>query len=101
MQLNVVFIATALFASASLTMSATITGFDGAGCSGTQGVPSTVLPGVCFSLGDNSKKSIGYSDVPNNIEFFLSGGDHNLCTNGAFSTLLGGSGPGCLTAPAG
>ncbi|KAJ6536918.1 hypothetical protein B0H19DRAFT_1079318 [Mycena capillaripes] len=36
MQFNVVFIATALLASASLTMSATITGFAGAGCSGTQ-----------------------------------------------------------------
>ena len=101
MQLNVIFIATALLASASLAMSVTmITGFDGAGCSDTS-VLLPVLPGVCFSLGEDSKKSIGFSDVPNEIQFFLSGGDHNDCTNGAFSTLPGGSGLGCLTAPAG
>ena len=37
MQFNIVFIATALLASASLAMSATITGFAGADCTGTQG----------------------------------------------------------------
>jgi hypothetical protein len=98
MQLNVVFIATALLASASLAMSAMVTGFGGAGCSGTQGKTFTLTAPICFSLGAGSTRSISFSDVPNQIEFFVSGGNHDSCTNGASSTL---SGSGCATAPDG
>jgi hypothetical protein len=99
MQLNVVFIATALLASASLAMSASITGFDGSNCSGNQGQTFTVSSQECFSLGAGSAKSISYSGVPNSIQFFESGGDHDSCTNGSQLTLGGGS--GCGTAPDG
>ncbi|PPQ96453.1 hypothetical protein CVT26_005125 [Gymnopilus dilepis] len=99
MQFNVTFVATALLASASLAMSATITGFAGADCSGTQGQSFNVPSGECFSLGGGSTKSIRYSGVPSEIEFYISGGGHDSCTNGAQLTLGGGS--GCGTAPAG
>ena len=99
MQLNIVFIATALLASASLGMSAVITGFAGADCTGTQGESFTLAAPICFSLGGGSTKSISYSGVPNQIEFFVSGGGHDSCTNGAQTTLGGGS--GCGTAPDG
>ncbi|KAJ6529784.1 hypothetical protein B0H19DRAFT_1274171 [Mycena capillaripes] len=46
-----------------------------------------------------SAKSIGYSGVPNQIDFFGSGGAHDVCSNGA--TLVLGGGSGCGTAPAG
>jgi hypothetical protein len=99
MQFNIVFIATALLASASLAMSATITGFAGAGCTGTQGESFDVPSGECFTLGSGSTKSISYSGVPSRIEFYISGGLHDSCTNGASLVLGGGS--GCGTAPAG
>ncbi|KAJ6514207.1 hypothetical protein C8R47DRAFT_1206585 [Mycena vitilis] len=99
MQFNVAFIATALLASASLAMSATITGFAGADCSGTQGQSFNVPAGECFTLGGGSTKSISYSGVPSQIQFYISGGGHDACTNGASLTLGGGS--GCATAPAG
>ncbi|KAJ7670610.1 hypothetical protein DFH06DRAFT_1178601 [Mycena polygramma] len=99
MQFNVVFIATALLASASLAMSATITGFAGADCTGTQGESFNVPAGECFTLGGGSTKSISYSGVPSQIQFYISGGGHDACTNGASLTLGGGS--GCATAPAG
>jgi hypothetical protein len=99
MHFNVVFIATAILASASLAMSATITGFAGADCTGTQGQSFNVPSGECFSLGGGSTKSIRYSGVPSEIEFYISGGAHDSCTNGASLVLGGGS--GCATAPAG
>ncbi|KIM47201.1 hypothetical protein M413DRAFT_440702 [Hebeloma cylindrosporum] len=99
MQFNVVFIASALIASASLAMSATITGFAGADCTGTQGESFNVPSGECFSLGGGSTKSIRYSGVPSQIQFYISGGQHDSCTNGASLVLGGGS--GCATAPAG
>ena len=99
MQLNIVFIATALLASASLAMSATITGFAGADCSGTQGESFNLSPPVCFSLGGGSTRSVSYSGVPDQIQFFISGGGHDSCTNGSQLTLGGGS--GCATAPDG
>ncbi|KAF8883651.1 hypothetical protein CPB84DRAFT_1750632 [Gymnopilus junonius] len=99
MQFNVVFVATALLASASLAMSATITLFSGAGCSGSSGGSFGVPSGECLSLGGGSTKSIRYSDVPSAIEFFISGGGHDSCTNGAGLVLGGGS--GCGTAPDG
>ncbi|KIM47272.1 hypothetical protein M413DRAFT_23495 [Hebeloma cylindrosporum] len=99
MQFNVVFIASALIASASLAMSATITGFAGADCTGTQGQSFDVPSGECFTLGGSSTKSISYSGVPSQIQFYVSGGQHDACTNGASSVLGGGS--GCATAPDG
>ncbi|KAF8956895.1 hypothetical protein BDZ97DRAFT_1849282 [Flammula alnicola] len=99
MQFNVVFIATALLASASLAMSATVTGFAGAGCTGTKGQSFQVPSGECFSLGSGSTKSFSYSGVPSEIEFYVSGGGHDSCTNGPSLVLGGGS--GCATAPTG
>ncbi|KAJ6483411.1 hypothetical protein C8R45DRAFT_932025 [Mycena sanguinolenta] len=99
MQFNVVFIATALVASASLARSATVTGFAGADCKGTKGKSFTVSAGKCFTLGGGSTKSLKYSGVPHGIKFFISGGGHDSCTNGATSSR--GSGSGCETALAG
>ena len=99
MQFNIIFIATALLASASLAMSATILGFAGADCTGTRGEIFGVPSGGCFSLGAASTKSINYSGVPNEIQFYVSGGRHDFCTNGA--SLVRGGGFGCATAPAG
>jgi hypothetical protein len=99
MQFKIVFIATSLLASATLAMSATITGFDGAGCTGNQGQSFDVPSGECFTLGGGSTKSISYSGVPSQIQFYISGGGHDSCTNGPQSVLGGGS--GCATAPDG
>ncbi|KAF8873667.1 hypothetical protein CPB84DRAFT_1798202 [Gymnopilus junonius] len=99
MQFNVVFIATALLASASLAMSATVTLFAGAGCTGSNEGSFSVPSGECLSLGSGSVKSISFSGVPSEIEFFISGGGHDSCTNGASAVFGGGS--GCATAPAG
>ncbi|PPQ89765.1 hypothetical protein CVT25_008049 [Psilocybe cyanescens] len=99
MQFNVFVIASALLASASVAMSATITGFAGADCTGTQGQSFNIPSNECFSLGGGSTKSIRYSGVPSQIQFFISGGGHDSCTNGASLVLGGGS--GCATAPAG
>ncbi|KJA24776.1 hypothetical protein HYPSUDRAFT_38434 [Hypholoma sublateritium FD-334 SS-4] len=100
MQFNVVFIATALLPSASLVMSSTITSFAGADCTGTvETVNTNVGSNVCLTDGSNSAKSISYSGVGTEIQFFISGGGHDSCTNGASLTLGGGS--GCATAPTG
>ncbi|KAJ7920217.1 hypothetical protein B0H13DRAFT_1867851 [Mycena leptocephala] len=99
MQFNVIFVATALLSSASLAMSATITAFAGAGCTGPHGEGFDVPAGVCFSLGSGSTKSFSYSGVPGQIQFFISGGGHNSCTNGPSLVLGGGS--GCATTPDG
>ena len=99
MQFNVAFIATALLASASLAMSATITLFSGADCNGPQEGSFEVPSRECLSLGSGSVKSIGYSGVPSQIAFFISGGGHDSCTNGAQSLLGGDS--GCQNAPDG
>ncbi|KAJ7457306.1 hypothetical protein FB451DRAFT_1556318 [Mycena latifolia] len=101
MHFNAVFIATALLASAAPALSATITAFAGAGCTGAiTSVDSNAAAGQCvFFTNGGSAKSFGYSGVPNSISFFKSGGPNDRCTNGAFLTLGGGS--GCGTAPAG
>ena len=99
MQFNVVFITTALLASASLAMSATVTVFAGADCTGSQSGSTNVPTGFCGTLGSSSAKSIRYSGVPNQIQFYISGGGHDNCTNG--SSLTRGAGSGCATAPAG
>ncbi|KAJ7233682.1 hypothetical protein C8J57DRAFT_1249782 [Mycena rebaudengoi] len=99
MQFNVVFITAALVASAPLAMSAILTGFAGAGCTGASTPGFNVAPNQCFSFGSGSAKSISYSGVPSEIEFFISGGGHDSCSNGP-SLILGG-GSGCSTAPSG
>ncbi|KAF8882333.1 hypothetical protein CPB84DRAFT_1750952 [Gymnopilus junonius] len=99
MQFNVAFITTALLASASLAMSATITLFAGAGCTGANEGTFSVPSRECLTLGSGSVKSISYSGVGSEIEFYISGGGHDACTNGASLTRGGGS--GCATAPTG
>jgi len=98
MKFNVVFITTALLASGSLVMSARIDFFAGANCTSQVGGKNAVS-GTCLTLGSGSVRSVGYSDVPNRIDFYISGGGHDSCTNGANTSLGGGS--GCLNAPAG
>jgi len=99
MQLNVVFIATAVLASASLGMSqTTVTLFDGADCTGNESNFNLQTP-FCLSLGTGSTKSIAYTNVVNDIEFFVNDDNHNSCTNGP-QTIFG-SGSGCGTAPDG
>ena len=103
MQLNVVFIATALLASASLAISVTVpvpvvTVFDGANCTGKGVILPLVLPDVCFGLGADTKRSIGYSNIPNEIQFFVSNGV-SPCTNPP--QLIRNDGSGCATAPDG
>jgi hypothetical protein len=99
MQFNLAFITTALLASASLAMAAEVTGFAGADCTGTKGETFHVPAGECFTLGHGSTKSIKYSGVPHEIKFFISGGHHDACTNGANQVHKNGN--GCATAPAG
>ncbi|KAJ6505286.1 hypothetical protein C8R45DRAFT_923580 [Mycena sanguinolenta] len=99
MQFNVGFIATALLASASLAMSAKITGFAGAGCTGEKGETFKVSAGECFTLGHGSTKSIHYTGVTSEIKFYISGGGHDSCTNGAHTVRVDAH--GCATAPAG
>ncbi|KAF9471577.1 hypothetical protein BDN70DRAFT_901238 [Pholiota conissans] len=98
MQFNFIFVATVL-AAASQAMAATVTGFAGADCTGSNVASGSGGAGTCLTLGSASVKSISYSGVPNQIQFFISGGGHDSCTNGAQLTLGGGS--GCGTAPAG
>ncbi|KJA18963.1 hypothetical protein HYPSUDRAFT_44650 [Hypholoma sublateritium FD-334 SS-4] len=98
MEFSVIFVAIALFASASPAWAATVTGFAGADCSGS-GESFGVGSDECFTLGCMSVKSFGYSGVPSQIQFYLSGGAHDSCTNGADLILGGGS--GCGTAPDG
>ena len=97
-QFRVIFSVASLLASAYPALSATVTAFAGADCSGS-GQSFGVGSGECLSMGCQSFKSFGYSGVPSSIQFFLSGGPHDSCTNGASLTLGGGS--GCGTAPDG
>ena len=100
MQFNVAFVAAALLSSASLAMSATVTGFAGADCSGSvEFGPVGVSTNECLTLGGGSVKSISYSGVPSQIQFFESGGQHDSCTNGP--QLVRGGGSGCANAPTG
>ncbi|KAJ6473734.1 hypothetical protein C8R45DRAFT_935849 [Mycena sanguinolenta] len=87
MHINVIFVATALLASASLAMSSQITGFAGADCTGSVVFSSGASSDECLTLGGGSVKSIGYSGVPSQIQFFESGGQHDSCTNGPQSPL--------------
>lgn len=99
MHFNFVFVSTALLASASMVISATITSFAGADCTGSVLTENIVGTDICLTLGNGSAKSISYSDVPDEVHFFISGGQHDSCTNGA--QLVLGGGTGCATAPTG
>ncbi|KAK7455828.1 hypothetical protein VKT23_010862 [Stygiomarasmius scandens] len=100
MQLNFIFVSTALLALASPAMSATLLWFSGADCTGSLIATSNgASSGQCiFLTNGGSAKSIRYSGVPNEISFFISGGGHDKCTNGSSLTR---SGSGCATAPTG
>ncbi|KAJ8083634.1 hypothetical protein PM082_009509 [Marasmius tenuissimus] len=100
MQFKPAFVATALLACASPAMSATLQWFSGAGCTGSIiGTSNGATSGECIWLTNGgSARSISYSGVPNQISFFISGGGHDQCTNGASLTA---SGSGCQTAPSG
>ena len=100
MQFNVAFVATALLVSASPAMSATFTFFEGADCTGSSIGSITGGSADCYYLTNGGlSKSISYSGVPNEVSFYLSGGGHDICTNGMYLMLGGGS--GCGTAPDG
>ncbi|KAJ6478954.1 hypothetical protein C8R45DRAFT_933731 [Mycena sanguinolenta] len=96
MQFNIVCVVTALLASASLAISATITGWSGPDCTGNEGESSSVPLGECFNLDGSPAKSLNYSDVPNHIEFFFSAGGSDSCI---IPALVLGPGSGCGTAP--
>ncbi|KAJ6457812.1 hypothetical protein C8R47DRAFT_1227229 [Mycena vitilis] len=82
MQFNVAFLASALLASVSLALSATVTGFAGADCSGTKGESFNVPAGGMLHLGRRlGQVHPSYSGIPNSISFFISGGKHDTCTS--------------------
>ncbi|KAJ7155591.1 hypothetical protein C8R46DRAFT_1040959 [Mycena filopes] len=95
-----IFVVAALLA-ASPALAGDFTFFTGAGCTGSIFASANDVPtGDCvFLTNGGSAKSIGYSNVPNQINFFESGGAHDGCSNGA--TLTMGGPNGCATAPDG
>ncbi|KAF9472534.1 hypothetical protein BDN70DRAFT_900468 [Pholiota conissans] len=99
MQFNTFFIVTTLIVSAPWAMSATISGFAEANCTGNPIISGTASPGECISTGSIGVRSFSYSGVPNKIEFFILTGVIGQCLNGAELVLDGGS--GCGTAPVG
>ena len=100
MQFNVVFIATALLACAAPAMSTvTLVLYEGANCTGTVYRRGTYGTPECVSAEPTSAKSISYSGVPNEIQFFLPNGSPESCSNAP--QLVLGSGSGCGTAPDG
>ncbi|KAL0057604.1 hypothetical protein AAF712_015752, partial [Marasmius tenuissimus] len=100
MQFKLAFITTALLASASPAMSATLKWYSGAGCTGSViGTSNGASSGQCiFLTNGGSAKSIGYNKLPHTASFFISGGGHDKCTGGS---SLSRTGSGCATAPAG
>ncbi|KAF9471196.1 hypothetical protein BDN70DRAFT_926233 [Pholiota conissans] len=98
MQITTAFVTTFFLTTVSLATSATVTGFAGANCTGTEGQTFSVQPSECFTFENGAVKSISYSGVPNKIEFFIVTGAHSFCSTGA---TVFGSGSGCATAPDG
>ncbi|PPR04983.1 hypothetical protein CVT24_010447 [Panaeolus cyanescens] len=92
------FVAAALV-SASPAIAASAQWFTGAGCTGALiGTSDNIQDGSCWFLTNGgSARSISFSGV-SSIEFFISGGQHDVCSNGSQLTL---SGSGCSTAPDG
>ena len=96
MQFRVLFTTVALVTAAN---AATVTFFTGAGCTGSVVGSLSAGSGECvFITNGGSGRSVSFSDVPHQIQFFESGGAHDECTNGFQATA---SGSGCSTAPAG
>ena len=79
---------------------ATIKWFSGAGCTGSViATSSGATSGLCIWLTNGgSARSISFTGVPRQIQFFESGGAHDICKNGFQASA---SGSGCSTAPAG
>ncbi|KDR81323.1 hypothetical protein GALMADRAFT_208082 [Galerina marginata CBS 339.88] len=94
MQFKVVFLSTALLAFSSLALSATITGFGGAACTGPADLSNALTVDECLIFGNHSQKSLSYSGVTNEIKFYIFGN----CT---YPNLVFGGGSGCATAPQG
>ena len=96
MQFKAFFAVVALVASAN---AAIVTFFEGAECTGTVVGTLDAGSGECVFITDGgSGRSVAYTGVVNEIQFFESGGAHDECTNG-FQDVASGS--GCNTAPAG
>ncbi|KAF7327231.1 Membrane metallo-endopeptidase-like 1 [Mycena kentingensis (nom. inval.)] len=91
---------TAILVAATSANAATLQWFAGADCTGrligtsqNAETVSCILP-----INGGSARSIRYSGVPHQIQFFESGGQHDRCTNGFQHSA---SGSGCSTAPTG
>ncbi|KAF9055550.1 hypothetical protein BJ165DRAFT_1427072 [Panaeolus papilionaceus] len=99
MQFKLATFITAALVSASPAMAATVQWFAGADCTGALiGTSNNAQNGACIWLTNGgSVRSIGYSGT-SSIQFFISGGQHDRCTNGSQLTR---SGSGCATAPSG
>ncbi|KAF7327237.1 Membrane metallo-endopeptidase-like 1 [Mycena kentingensis (nom. inval.)] len=90
----------AILVAATGASAATVEWFEGADCTGKRIATSPHAETVsCIWLtNQGSARSIRYIDVPHQIQFFESGGQHDRCTNG-FQHSAKGS--GCSTAPTG
>ena len=80
---------------------ASLVWFSGNGCTDTVIATDSDTPsGECLFLRNGvSARSILFSDVPNQILFFIAvGGTHDPCN---FGPKLNATGSGCATAPAG
>jgi hypothetical protein len=102
MQLNVVFIATALLASASLGMSQIVVALFGDFDCNTDD-PINMIESfsgpTCFDFEQEGTVSVAYNNVVNEIQLFVDDGGHVSCSNGAAATYYSGS--GCANAPSG
>ncbi|KAF7312863.1 Membrane metallo-endopeptidase-like 1 [Mycena kentingensis (nom. inval.)] len=89
----------AVFFAASVN-AATLQWFSGADCTGALigTSPNAETVSCIFLTNGGSARSIRYSNVPHQIQFFESGGAHDRCANGFQATA---SGSGCSTAPPG
>jgi hypothetical protein len=98
MRLETLLLVTIIIALSNRALAIEISMFDGADCGGNnKGTATGLTTGECLTLGLQSIKSVSYTDVPNQIQLFVSGGDHDACSNGPQMTFGGGS--GCASAP--
>ncbi|KAF5310065.1 hypothetical protein D9619_010317 [Psilocybe cf. subviscida] len=99
MQLKGFLLAAAIVFFSTGATAVDITLFDGANCGGGSPGTSSIGTNTCLTLATCSTKSVSYNGVPNQIQFFISGGGHDRCSNGP--SLVLGPGSGCATAPDG
>ncbi|PPQ72394.1 hypothetical protein CVT24_002079 [Panaeolus cyanescens] len=99
MQFNLFALLTTALISASPALAASAQWFSGADCTGSLiGTSNNIQGAGCVFLANGgSAKSISYSGTQS-IQFFISGGQHDVCSNGSQLTR---SGSGCATAPSG